>query len=137
MSGLLSSLFSSHCLAGQDIVFFISSRGIPVHSLHGAKLWSDALFSMCRSLGVVVVFHLKDGVWICFCYFVSPAIAGDSEGGGWLVEIIGASKRASTYSEVVHLCLPVCDTWSAYNRSLVVSIRPLDGWRLETGGLNW
>lgn len=53
------------------------------------------------------------------------------------MEIIGASKRASTYSEVVHLCLPVCDTWSAYIWSLVVGVKETIGWRrLGNWGLN-
>lgn len=120
MLGLLSFLFSSHCLAGQDIVFFfffflISSRGVPVHSSHGAKLGQILHFPSGRNQDLVNFAVLLAGLLlsitktglVCFGYFGSPAFAGDNEGAGWSVEVIGASKRASTYSEVVHLCLPV------------------------------
>ncbi|KAK0753593.1 hypothetical protein B0T18DRAFT_18669 [Schizothecium vesticola] len=70
---------------------------------------NQGLVNSAGLLAWLLFFISKTGL-VCFCYFVSPAIDGDSKGGGWLVEVIGASKRASTYSEVVHLCLPVCDT---------------------------
>lgn len=100
-------LFSSHCLAGQDIVFFFhffSRRYLSIPrmapSLVGYFIFhlgkNQDLVNFAVLLAGLLLSITKTGL-VCFCYFGSPAFAGDNEGAGWLVEVIGRRQQAGKY----------------------------------------
>lgn len=107
MLGLLSFFVLVALLSRPGHCFFLSFllEALPVHSSHGAKLGRILYFPSGKNqdlanfavlLAGLLLSITKTGL-VCFCYFGSPAFAGDNEGAGWLVEVIGRRQQAGKY----------------------------------------